>query len=138
MAEKPAYDLMVMIDADAPEDTRARILDGLKQQIAGGDGELKGDADWGVRRLAYEIDHRPEAYYHLFQLEASSELLKQLDHNLSIDDHVLRHRIIRLTKGVPEKTPRPEPQTPRQSEHSGEPPPPEREDSPQATPEAQS
>ena len=34
-------------------------------------GTLKGDADWGMRRLAYEIDHRPEAHYHLFQFEAT-------------------------------------------------------------------
>ena len=105
-----AYDLMVLIDADVPEERtqRASFEAGQKSQIDAGDGDLKGDAEWGVRRLAYEIDHRPEAYYHLFQFEAAPELLGQLEHNLSIDDAVLRHRIIRLDKGSPETTPTPE------------------------------
>jgi small subunit ribosomal protein S6 len=105
MAGNPAYDLMILIDAEADDDRRAAILDDVRRQISSG-GELKGDADWGRRKLAYEIDHRPDAHYHLFQFEATPELLNQLDRNLSINDAVMRHRIIRLTKGVPEETPR--------------------------------
>ena len=111
-----AYDLMVLIDADVPEERRTGILQAVKSSIDAGDGDLKGDAEWGVRRLAYEIDHRPEAYYHLFQFEAAPELLGQLEHNLSIDDAVLRHRIIRLDKGIPETTPRPSASAPRYAE----------------------
>ena len=117
MAEQPAYDLFVLIDADAPEERRAQIVDDVKKQIAAGDGELKGDADWGVRKLAYEIDHRTEAYYHLFQLEAPAELLNQLEHSLAIDDAVLRHRVIRLPKGAPDRPPA-EPSATRQAEPS--------------------
>jgi small subunit ribosomal protein S6 len=114
MAEKPAYDLLVLIDADAPEERRTGIVDAIKKQIQSGDAELKGDSDWGVRKLAYEIEHRPEAHYHLFQLEASPEVLKQLDHSLSIDDVVLRHRLIRLPGAAPETPPKPAPTGPRQ------------------------
>jgi len=121
MADPPrktsAYDLMVLIDADVPEDRRAAIVAEIKRQIDSG-GRLTGDAEWGVRKLAFEIEHRPEAYYHLFQLEAGSDLLDQLRHMLAIDDAVLRHRIIRLPKGAPETAPQP-----------GPPPPPRRGDS---------
>jgi small subunit ribosomal protein S6 len=114
VAAKPAYDLFVLIDADAPEERRSGILDGIKQQIASGGGELKSDVDWGMRKLAFEISHRGDAYYHLYQLEADPELLKTLEHSLSIDDAVLRYRIIRLSKGVPDKPPpSPAPSAPR-------------------------
>ena len=114
MPAKAAYDLFVLIDAEAPEERRAQILEGVKKQIDAGEGALKGDADWGVRKLAYEIGHRSEAYYHLFQIEAGPELLKQLEHSLAIDDAVLRHRIIRLSRGAPEQPPEPPPSS-RQS-----------------------
>jgi small subunit ribosomal protein S6 len=120
MASQRAYDLLVLIDADVPEERRGQILDGIKKQIDSGDGELKADVDWGVRKLAYEIQHRGDAYYHLFQLEAGAELLKQLEHSLSIDDAVLRHRIIRLPKGVPDRPPRPTPSAPRQTQPAEE------------------
>ena len=110
------YDLMVLIDPEVPEDRRTQVVDQVRQQISGGSGSLRGDADWGLRRLAYEIDHRPEAHYHLFQLQANNDLLEQLDRSLSIEDAVLRHRIIRLPGEPPEVTPRPEPQAPRPAE----------------------
>jgi small subunit ribosomal protein S6 len=109
MADPTAYDLIVLIDPEAPEERRTSIVEGVKKQVSGGDGTLKGDVDWGVRRLAFEIEHRPEAHYHLFQLEAAPELLQQIRHNLAIDDGVLRHRLIRLDKGAPDKPPAPPP-----------------------------
>jgi small subunit ribosomal protein S6 len=116
MANQPAYDLLVLIDADAPEERRTTVLEGIRKQISDG-GELKSDIEWGVRKLAFEIAHRGDAYYHLFQLESQPELLTQLEHSLAIDDAVLRHRIIRLSKGVPDTPPpSPGPTTPRAAE----------------------
>jgi small subunit ribosomal protein S6 len=126
MAHRTAYDLLILIDPEAPEERRSSIVEGVKKQISAGDGTLKGDADWGVRRLAFEIRHRPEAHYHLFQLEAGPELLDQIRHSLAIDDGVLRHRLIRLDKGAPDKPPtppvssRPAPRA-EESEHLAEP-----------------
>jgi small subunit ribosomal protein S6 len=68
-----------------------------------------GVHDWGLRKLAYEMDHRGEAAYHLFQFEGENPLLEQLDHTLKITDGVLRFRIIRLKPGSPP------PPTPRQA-----------------------
>jgi small subunit ribosomal protein S6 len=122
VANQPAYDLLILIDADVPEERRAQVLDAIRKQITGG-GELKSDVEWGVRKLAFEIAHRGDAYYHLFQLEAPPELLTQLEHSLSIDDAVLRHRIIRLPKGAPDTPPpSPGPTTPRAAEPLGEQP----------------
>jgi hypothetical protein len=61
--------------------------------------------------MAFEINHRPDADYHLLQFETDkgSGLLDKLDHNLKITDGVLRFRIIRLKDGSPPPpTPRPE------------------------------
>ena len=111
MADKPNYDLMVLLDPEAPEERRAQLIEQIRGQIQSGDATLKGDADWGMRRLAYEIDHRTEAQYHLFQFEASADLLSSLDRSLSIDDAVLRFRTIRLPGDAPEQTPEAPPQT---------------------------
>ena len=113
MAPTPAYDLLVLLDPEVPEERRTALVQQIKQQIDSGDATLKGDADWGMRRLAFEIDHRREAQYHLFQFEAAPDLLTQLNRSLSIDDSVLRHRIIKLPGEAPEVTPRPAEEAPR-------------------------
>jgi small subunit ribosomal protein S6 len=107
----PLYDLMLLLDPNAPEERRSEIASNVQSAIEGG-GTLVGSHDWGMRRIAYEIDHRPDAEYRLYQFETpdgNHALLEQLDHTLKITDGVLRFRIIRLKPGSPP------PPTPRQA-----------------------
>jgi small subunit ribosomal protein S6 len=107
------YDLMVMLDPDAPEERRSEILSNVETMVADGGGTVVGHHDWGVRRIAFEIDHRPEAAYHLYQFESgSNETLERLNHNLRIADGVLRFRIIKLKPGSP-PPPAPRQEAPR-------------------------
>lgn len=107
----PLYDLMLLLDPGVPSDRQETILSDVKTQLESG-GTLVGTHDWGQRRMTFEIDHRPDAAYHLFQFETESggDLLNRVDHSLKITDGVLRHRIIRLKDGSP---PPPAPQPDR-------------------------
>ena len=105
------YDLVILLDLNAPEDRRSSALAEAQKMIES-DGELVGSHDWGSRRLAYEIDHRPEADYFLFQFKGNNDLLERLRHSLKIMDGVLRFRIIRLKPGSPPPPP-PRDQAPR-------------------------
>ncbi len=102
------YDLMLLLDAAAPEERRQEILAEVQGMIEEG-GTLVGLHDWGGRRLTFEIDHRPEADYKLLQFEGDNALLERLNNSLKIMDGVLRFRIIRQKPGGPEVPPRPEP-----------------------------
>jgi small subunit ribosomal protein S6 len=62
--------------------------------------------------MSFEIRHRPEAHYELFQFEGDNELLERLSHTLKITDGVLRFRIIRAKPGTP-PPPTPRPEAPR-------------------------
>lgn len=107
----PLYDLMLLLDSNAPDERRGEIASNVQSTIERS-GTLVGAHDWGMRRLAYEIDHRPDADYRLYQFETADDdhsLLEQLDHTLKITDGVLRFRIIRLKPGSPP------PPTPRQA-----------------------
>jgi small subunit ribosomal protein S6 len=102
------YDLMLLLDAAAPEERRQEILAEVQGMIGDG-GAVTEIHDWGNRRLTFEIDHRPEADYKLLRFEGENELLDRLNHSLRIMDGVLRFRIIRQKPGGPEVPPRPEP-----------------------------
>ena len=98
------YDLMVLVDPTAPEERQAAVTSEVEKMITSG-GNLVGDHDWGTRRLAFEIDHRPEAAYRLYQFEGENDLLERLQHSLRIMDGVLRFRLIRLKPGSPPPPP---------------------------------
>ena len=113
------YDLMLMLDPTAPEERQEEIAREVRSMIESG-GSLVGAHDWGTRRLAYEIDHRREAGYHLFQFESEPPLLERIDHSLKIMDGVLRFRTIRLKPGSP-PPPTPDREAPRRREDGAEP-----------------
>lgn len=113
------YDLMLMLDPNAPDERHEEIVRDVRSAIEA-DGQLVGSHDWGTRRLAYEIDHRREAGYHLFQFEGSRELLERLDQRLKIMDGLLRFRTIRLKPGSP-PPPVPDRDAPRRREEGEEP-----------------
>jgi small subunit ribosomal protein S6 len=98
----PTYDLVLLLDPDAEEETRARILADARGAIEANGEVLRHDV-WGNRALSYPIQHRTRAEYHLLQFKAAStELLGRLNGPLRITDGVLRFRIIKLKPGVPE------------------------------------
>ena len=98
------YDLMLLIDPNVPEDRQTAVIEEVESMIAA-DGEVVVSQDWGSRRLAFEMDHRAEAGYHLFQFNGENPLLERLRHSLKIMDGVLRFRVIRLKAGTPPPAP---------------------------------
>jgi small subunit ribosomal protein S6 len=97
-ATKPIYDLILLLDLAAEDDRRAKIVADTRAAISA-DGELLGDQAWGTRPLAYEIDHREAADYHLLQFSGPASLIGALEHNLRITDGVIRYRVIKLPAG---------------------------------------
>jgi small subunit ribosomal protein S6 len=98
----PTYDLMLLLDPQAEESVRAKIVADAAKAIQS-QGELVRQAEWGERPLAYPIDRRASAEYHLLQFHVGeTALLDGLDRTLRIADAVLRHRIIKLKPGTPD------------------------------------
>src|SRR3954454_485257 len=108
------YDLMLLIDPNAPEERRTAAVSEAESLLSSG-GEIVAQQDWGQRRMAYEIDHRPDAEYRLYQFNGDNELLQRLNQRLRINDAVLRFRIIKAKPGAP-LPPAPEAQSPRRRE----------------------
>ena len=106
---------MLLVDARASDELQKAIIAEVQGMLESG-GTLVGSHDWGTRRISFEIDHRPEATYHLFQFEGENELLDRLNHSLKIMDGLLRYRIIRQAPGAPPVPPRPEPMRVRREE----------------------
>ena len=82
----------------------APARDALAQEARGqieASGSLKHENTWGLRKMAYEINHRTEADYRWMRFEAPSDLLDTLDHNLKIADGVLRFRIFKVDPSAP-------------------------------------
>jgi len=96
------YDLVLLLDPQAEEPARAKIVSDTKAAIEA-HGELARHDEWGERALAYPIDHRATAEYHLLQFHAAqTSLIAELNRVLHITDGVIRFRINKLKPGTPD------------------------------------
>jgi len=96
------YDLVLLLDPQAEESARAKAMADTKAAIAA-KGELVRHDEWGERALAYPIERRATAEYHLLQFHAADvSLIGELTRALHITDAVLRLRVNKLKPGTPE------------------------------------
>jgi small subunit ribosomal protein S6 len=94
------YELVLMLDPEAPDNRREEIADGARQRIESA-GDLKHADSWGVRKMAYEIRQRNEADYRFYRFIAEAPVLDDLDHTLKITDGVLRFRLFKVDPATP-------------------------------------
>ena len=94
------YEVMVIIDASLEEET---IRGGVDRwiQLLESKGAERGRIDyWGKRRLAYEVKHRTEGYYVVFQARSEPAAMDELNRVLSLADEVIRHKVLRVPEEV--------------------------------------
>ena len=91
-----AYELMVIFDGELDESSVAGFINQLTAQVQSVDGVVAKTDKWGRRRFAYEINHKTEGSYVVFEIEAEPGALDTVDRNLRLADEVVRHKIIRL------------------------------------------
>jgi small subunit ribosomal protein S6 len=101
-AAKPTYDLMILLDSSAPDEQRSKVLAEAERLITSNGGTITSKHDWGTRALAFEIEHKTDAEYHLLQFEGPPAVLDALNRTLHITDGVTRFRIIKLRPGTPD------------------------------------
>jgi small subunit ribosomal protein S6 len=119
------YEIMLLLDAELAEERQAEILTRIRELVAQRGGTWQGDDAWGRRKLAYEIDKKPEAFYYLLQFDSDAETLEELTRVLKITDGVLRHLAVRrlpASSTMPAREPSSAP--PREREASPPPAPP--------------
>ena len=71
----------------------------MRELVEKSGGTWRSHDAWGRRRLAYEIDKKPEGVYHLVVFEASAETLDEITRVLKIDDAVMRHLATKHIEG---------------------------------------
>ena len=92
-----AYEFMVIFDGGLDESAAHAWVKSIADQVAAKGGSVVGKPDWwGKRRFAYEIDHKTDGYYVVYNVLAEGGALDDLERSLRIADDVVRHKLLRL------------------------------------------
>lgn len=87
------YEVMVIIDPDTDERQVNPILE--KHLAVIKNGTVDNLDIWGRRRLAYDINKKSEGLYAVINLTAEPDEVKELDRRFTIDEQIMRTKVIR-------------------------------------------
>ena len=89
------YEILLMLDPELPEERQGEIVSRAQEFVTTHGGTWESQEPWGRRRLAYEIDHKPDGVYHLLTFSSTPETLDEVSRVLKITDGVMRHMAVR-------------------------------------------
>ncbi|MDT0446004.1 MULTISPECIES: 30S ribosomal protein S6 [unclassified Streptomyces] len=89
------YELMVILDPDLEERAVAPLIESFLSVVREGNGKVEKVDTWGRRRLAYEINKKPEGIYSVIDLQAEPDVVKELDRQLNLNESVVRTKVLR-------------------------------------------
>jgi small subunit ribosomal protein S6 len=87
---------MVIIAADLDDGGIDTALQRVGEQVTARGGTVASLDRWGKRRFAYEIDHRHEGFYAVYEVITEGGGLGDIERQLRLADDVVRHKLIRL------------------------------------------
>jgi small subunit ribosomal protein S6 len=91
-----AYELMVIFESGLEDLAIDDQVKTVTANIGTRGGTVASTDRWGRRRFAYEIDHKQEGYYVVWQFTADGADLEALERFLRLADEVVRHKLVRL------------------------------------------
>ncbi len=90
---------MLMLDPELADERQTEIVTRARELVERGGGAWQGQETWGRRKLAYEIDKKGEAHYHLMHFDCDPTTLDELTRVLKITDGAMRHMAVRRPTG---------------------------------------
>ena len=70
----------------------------FKKVITDSKGEIVYEEDWGLKKLAYPIQHKKSGFYHLFEFTAPGEAITPYEQEFKRDERIMRFLTVKRDK----------------------------------------
>lgn len=95
------YEIVFLVHPDQSEQVPG-MLERYSAIVTNAQGQVHRLEDWGRRQLAYPINKLHKAHYVLLNIEASQEVIDELETNFRFNDAVIRSMVMRVKHAVTE------------------------------------
>jgi small subunit ribosomal protein S6 len=70
----------------------------FKQVLLDQGAKIVNEESWGLKKLAYTVDHKNTGFYHLLQFEANPQVIAKFETEFRRDERVMRFLTVALDK----------------------------------------
>jgi small subunit ribosomal protein S6 len=95
---KNQYETVFILTPVLSEAQMKDAVDKFKSVLTDNGAELINDEPWGLRKLAYPIQHKSTGYYQLFEFNAEPTLIATLETEYKRDERILRFLTTKMDK----------------------------------------
>ena len=90
------YELMIIIDSDVAEADVPAVITRTEGLVTDEGGRIASTDNWGRRKFAYEINHKNEGTYVVWEIVTEAPGLPTTERQLRLADDIVRHKLFRL------------------------------------------
>ena len=91
-----AYELMIIVDSDVADTDIPAVITRTEGLVTDEGGRIASTDNWGRRRFAYEINHKSEGTYVVWEIVTDTPGLPTTERQLRLADEIVRHKLFRL------------------------------------------
>lgn len=95
---KNQYETVFILTPVLSEAQMKDAVDKFKSVLTDNGAELINEEHWGLRKLAYPIQHKSTGYYQLFEFNAEPTLIATLETEYKRDERILRFLTTKMDK----------------------------------------
>ena len=90
------FEVVLIFNPDLPTTTLKSEIEKFKTKISSQSALILSEENWGLRDLSYSINKFKRAFYNYFQIEASGNIIKDLNQELNQSENLLRYLFIKV------------------------------------------
>ncbi|HLU51160.1 MAG TPA: 30S ribosomal protein S6 [Flavobacteriaceae bacterium] len=92
------YETVFILNPVLSEDQIKETVKKFEDFLVSNGAEMISKEDWGLKKLAYPIQHKKSGFYHLFEFKAPAELIANYEIAYRRDERVMRFLTVKLDK----------------------------------------
>ena len=92
------YETVFILTPVLSDDQMKDAVGKFKKILTDGGAKIINDENWGLKKLAYPIQHKKTGFYQLFEFQAEATLIDHLETEYRRDEKIMRFLTTSLDK----------------------------------------
>ena len=90
------FELVLIFSPDLTTSNLNSEINNVKSKLTSQSANIIEEEDWGLRDLSYSINKHKKAFYNFIQIEAPSEIVKNISKDLNQSENLIRFIFIKV------------------------------------------
>jgi len=88
------YEIMYILRSNLEQEAIKAEIEAAKNIITSNNSKVLDVKEWGLRELAYEIEHNRKGYYVVMNVEATKEAINEFNRIAGYSEQIIRHIVV--------------------------------------------